>query len=160
MWLKSSCLLDPVESLWISFWSETWSSGVLLLMKDQHVDVTSRTQGCFRRCCHDWSWRRAGSLGLWRGGWYNVSPSSTQHTRAFWVPVVEDNGEKTCNLFNSVRESVRCLMKPLTGVRVSILLIRLQEGKCWWKFIDFFFCLYRMGQNHGITLLVPIKITC
>lgn len=30
---------------------------------------------------------------------------------------------ETCNLFNSVRESVRCLMKPLTGVRVSILLI-------------------------------------
>ena len=37
---------------------------------------------------------------------------------------------ETCNLLNSVRESVRCLMKLLTGVRVSILLIRLQEGKC------------------------------
>lgn len=69
-------------------------------------------------------------------------------------------GWESCNLFNSVRESVRCLMKPLSGVRVSILFMRLQEGGCWWKCIDFFSCLYRMGQKHGITLLDPIKITC
>lgn len=35
----------------------------------------------------------------------------------------------TCNLFNSVRESVRCLMKPLSGVRVSFLLTRPQEAR-------------------------------
>lgn len=52
------------------------------------------------------------------------------HSRCLRLPApghFEENRE-TCNLFNSVRESVRCLMKPLSGVHVSILPTRLQEA--------------------------------
>ena len=56
----------------------------MVLIKGQNVDVTSLTQGCFSRFCHDWAWQREGGPELMKRRMVpDVSPSSTQPTGVF-----------------------------------------------------------------------------